>query len=95
MSDHAALLRRAVKLIRETAQAATHVSWWAHRKDDELIAEPPEDTAHIALWHPGVALAVAVWLEDTADTAENDEREFVDANPLAVARAVLGEDTTE
>lgn len=55
-----------------------------------------EAAAHIASWHPVVALAVADWLDSTADGLERrgvtarvrpDERAA-----LAVARAYLGEE---
>ena len=103
MSDHADLLRRAAKLIRETAQAATEGPWKAHDTsldygghtatvltkrealtDTGLIGWLPTfsrqpwndntnawaDALHVALWHPVVALAVAGWLESTADLHE-------------------------
>lgn len=56
---------------------------------------------HIAAWHPGVALAVADWLDDEArKAAQTDGYEHSSAYPLmlsgyrlplAVARAFLGE----
>jgi hypothetical protein len=62
---------------------------------------------HIASWHPAVALAVADWLDDTADRLDDDlatyrpdrtrydsTEAWVERNyrqPLAVARAYLGE----
>lgn len=51
------------------------------------------NATHAALWHPGVALAVADLLEDAADMADNAESEFIDAPLAAVAHALLGEDT--
>ncbi|MFJ9558248.1 hypothetical protein ACIRPH_30960 [Nocardiopsis sp. NPDC101807] len=64
------------------AVASTHTS----------PTSPPAIADHIALWHPGVALAVADWLEQHA--AEHDarecEREVCAA--LKTARALLGED---
>lgn len=62
------------------------------------MCEYEPDAAHIASWHPVVALAVAEWLEATA--AENDNTgaleflNFVGADAhaaLVVARAYLGE----
>lgn len=50
------------------------------------------DAEHIASWHPGVALAVAAWLESAVD----DPRcgcslpNCADPDALAVARAYLG-----
>src|SRR5690349_8101308 len=35
---------------------------------DEAVTE--DDAEHIASWHPAVALAVADWLDDHAETAE-------------------------
>ena len=51
------------------------------------------DAAHIASWHPAVALAVADWLEVAADRYEVG---FWGKNyqpALAVARAYLGRDS--
>lgn len=60
-----------------------------------------EDAAHIASWHPAVALAVANWLDEQAGCLEEDattfrfatpeSREAMYADALAVARAYLGE----
>ena len=48
-----------------------------------------ETTAdHIALWHPGVALAVAEWLDSAAHDAE---QVGADPHALVVARALLNE----
>lgn len=43
---------------------------------------------HVALWHPGVALAVAGWLDAEARYPRTH-------HALSVARAVLGEETVE
>lgn len=57
-----------------------------------------EEAAHIASWHPAVALAVADWLDDEAEEVENASRicirgleglDVTDENALAVARAYL------
>ena len=73
-----AVLRRAAALMRERAEAATPGPWGA---DDGyvhgqglLVAEARGSIAngeaqHIASWHPAVALAVAEWLDATADNA--------------------------
>lgn len=60
------------------------------------MASPDEtaedDAAHIALWHPGVAMAVHHWLADEAhDAAEDDDV----AHPyaLSLARRLLNEET--
>lgn len=47
--------------------------------------------AHVAAWHPAVALAVADWLDEAADflAAYRGETHAMD-NPLAVARTYLG-----
>lgn len=47
------------------------------------------DAAHIASWHPAVALAVADWLDVVANTSATHRAGFTEA--LAVARAYLGE----
>jgi hypothetical protein len=55
-------------------------------------AESAGHAAHIASWHPAVALAVADWLESAARDAE-----MIGPDPaaLAVARAFLGEAQAE
>ncbi len=55
-------------------------------------AESEEHAAHIASWHPAVALAVADWLESAARDAEEIGP---DPAALAVARTFLGEPETE
>jgi hypothetical protein len=47
------------------------------------------NAAHIASWHPAVALAVADWLDVTADVAEEAPGLFP-YEALAVVRAYLG-----
>lgn len=114
MSDHADLLRRAAKLIRETANAAprgpytfkstpgyhqpiyaddgdvigTTRPWAGGLHEDVDVGTAEQTGAHIALWHPGVALVVADWLD-----CEAQYPPFHHA--LSVARAVLGEEPTE
>lgn len=46
-----------------------------------------DDAYHIALWHPGIALLVAAWLDQVADV---DDAGFRDASgpALALARAI-------
>lgn len=83
MSDHPALLRRAATKARETAQAAAPGPWHMdaeqriYAEDGSYVTSPwtdelerDADLDHIALWHPGVALAVADWLESVADLHE-------------------------
>ena len=48
------------------------------------------NAAHIASWHPAVALTVASWLDGTADEFE-DECPSTYGDALTVARAYLGE----
>ena len=52
-----------------------------------------DTTAHIASWHPAVALAVADWLDAQAERAEIGFAGKVYEQALAVARAYLGEDS--
>jgi hypothetical protein len=59
-------LRQAAQKIRETAGAAAYGQW---HKVGDLPVFAGEDAAHIALWSPPVALAVADWLDDFANTA--------------------------
>jgi hypothetical protein len=56
-------LRQAAQKIRETAQAAAYGQW---HKPGDLPVFAGEDAAHIALWSPPVALAVADGLDDAA-----------------------------
>lgn len=59
------------------------------------------NATHIALWHPGVALAVAAWLESEAAHHADDPSFERGSDPLCdtwphavgIARALLGEDT--
>ena len=50
------------------------------------------DAAHIASWHPLVALAVADWLDHEADLCESSSWYPDTGESLAVARAYLGRD---
>lgn len=50
-----------------------------------------DDAAHIASWHPAVALAVADWLEYVSKAHE--DAYISGSHALAVARAYLGDDT--
>ncbi|WP_017602226.1 hypothetical protein [Nocardiopsis lucentensis] len=53
----------------------------------------PHDAAHIALWHPGVALAVADWLDswDGVDLDPHGPLPTDYEHALNIARALLGE----
>jgi len=112
-------LRRAAALMRERARRAERavgagggwVATWDHSvaaSDGAQIADCFDSgltTAHIASWHPTVALAVADWL-DAAYAAWHFEETSLgaasvramsgnandpDPHALAVARAYLGE----
>ena len=112
------LLREAAAKMRERAEAATPGPWehygdcivWPSEKgpaaNDPVLAMvgPAHDGcgAHIASWHPAVALAVADWLWETANLIEvhagtecaepclHPTCRVID-RALAVARAYLGE----
>jgi len=61
---------------------------WPLVFDPELTME---DAEHIASWHPAVALAVANWLEATADEVDMlGGFSDADAAGLTFARAYLG-----
>lgn len=81
--------------------------WWvATRHQGATVAvcgdehtTGPRDAAHIALWHPGVARAVADWLEACADAwptqliaTTTPERARERRAAVATAHALLGED---
>jgi hypothetical protein len=100
-------LREAARLMRERAQAAQAIAdvigdWWSDEglRDafaavtgdvDVPMTGAAEDAAHIASWHPAVALAVADWLDLVADgLTELDVRTLPGDRALAVARAYLG-----
>lgn len=85
----AEILRKAASLMRERAEAATPGPWIPFDADAD----------HIASWHPAVALAVADWLDATADDWDRSTAPIpvsdirLDARAaLAVARAYLGSD---
>ncbi len=95
-------LRRAAALMRERARRAERavgtgggwVATWDHSvaaSDGAQIADCFDSgltTAHIASWHPTVALAVADWLFEAA-RGVTSAAHMVAA--LTVARAYLGE----
>lgn len=65
---------------------------------DVPVSNGRADAAHIASWHPAVALAVADWLDIMADCAAVLEGFDLDPSKtevaaLAVARAYLGRDS--
>jgi hypothetical protein len=100
-------LRQASGEMRRLAEAATPGPWrnyvrgdnrWAiveqSAGDDRWIAArsaDDDDAAHIAAWHPAVALAVADWLDEVAWRSEHYPKQYRAAkHALAVARAFLG-----
>lgn len=102
----AAILREAAKRIRELARAAYSGPWFfddegnLHDGGTDIAAFHKEANGkYAAVMHPGVALAVADWLEAVAKgiCSGCDEPEFACCNhnnlleALALARLVLGE----
>jgi len=98
------LLRRAATLIRERAQAATPGPWdangrwvWSRIRPEAVYGTAePDDVAHIASWHPDVALAVADWLDYVAALLDVGSAGMLGTQldlALAVAHAYLGEVT--
>lgn len=89
------ILRQAAGLMRERAAAATHGPWgrdeigdvWMEEADGQPVLvsrrSTDDDAAHIASWHPTVALAVADWLDRLhvfiTDFSEYDEDEELTA----------------
>ena len=70
-------------------------SGWILWDDSMEHSEDLSDGEHIASWHPAVGLAVADWLDATADTRDDPYyRENYDdlmRPAIAVARAYLNE----
>jgi hypothetical protein len=95
----AVILRRAAALIRERAEAVE--GWysapaWSTTAPMNLPIEKA-DAAHIASWHPAVALAVARWLEAESHVPEQDIGDGITVGgpsleALDLARAYLGAD---
>lgn len=101
-------LRRAAALMRERAEAATPGPWQATvygvRAEKRSPVAPfdgqqpdMENRLYIASWHPAVTLAVADWLDSTANDVEHVHTPVYNltsttvARAVAVARAYLGE----
>jgi len=101
-------LRSAARLMRGRAHAAEGPPWVIHPAEhrphgydvvaDRLVVAEvpcPACVQHVASWHPGVALAVADWLDEEADDAatthQSIDLEHVYRSALAVARGYLGE----
>ena len=80
-------------------EAATEGPWTPERKgvldpdDIQFVETTRRDASHIALWHPGVALAVADWLDQHAEHHDYDECTRETCHAETTARALLGEDT--
>jgi hypothetical protein len=103
VAEHVDLIREAVRLMRQRAEAATEGPWtahpdglvWAERLGDPVSGSTEiEDAEHIASWHPSVALLVADALERVA-WALSFDKDLIGRvgyeELLAVARAYLGE----
>jgi hypothetical protein len=95
-------IRRAAALMRERAQPMVTGTPWVdgrghvQMQSGFIIAGSMGmlASAHIASWHPAVALAVADWLDDVAeamadDAAEHTVSPYESEQALAVARAYL------
>lgn len=71
---------------------ANHERMYSTRDDADLRAA---DAEHIRMWHPGVALAVADWLEAVEENFVQEQRDWVETSTeraaLALAQLVLGE----
>jgi len=105
------LLREAAARVRETATAAAPGPWHMdegqriYAEDGAYVTSPwtnderDDDLDHIALWHPGVALAVADLLDSEATHHVDDPSFERDTDPLCdtwphavrIARALVGE----
>ncbi len=105
-------LREAATLLRERAEAATPGPW--ARGDPSTVENTrascvidgdggmpcsDEDAAHIAMMHPGVALALADWLDEVAAAAQimtHQEHQIpgvpftVPLQVMALAATILG-----
>ena len=90
-------LRRAAALMRERADRAAEPWFEVDDLQPWFSSDGTRsDAEHIASWPPGVALEVAVWLDEAADTYEpepdaGDYTEFIRA--CVVARAYLGDES--
>ena len=96
-------LREAAALMRSRAESVTEADpgdWYTTKNIDTPFGRwaGDEDAAHIASWHPAVALAVADWLDASADVVDAEVRDrcgpgLGTRNALAVANAYLGGDS--
>jgi hypothetical protein len=96
------ILRRAAAKLREATENVTPGPWdwpigdgyvWPDRIGDPVSSsEQLPDAAYIALMHPPVALALAIWLDAEADRIDSDRTYVFSIASYAAARAVLRED---
>lgn len=109
MSTETDLLHEAAALMRERAEVAAHGPWTTvldqvyavHGPATWILSGGIDEARHAASWHPGVALAVADWLEHVV--ARSQTRISLGGKPgpvwsherdaLAVARAYLGRES--
>ena len=110
----AEVLRRAAREMRERAEAATwtNMPWdvdeigavWTQEDDGQPVPissqSTDEDAAHIASWHPAVALAVADLIDELlrglsvfGELSDDDPQwsKSTASSVLSLARAYLGE----
>jgi hypothetical protein len=101
-ADEITTLRRAAALMRKRAEDALPRTRglcedWFEAECPELDHLRPPEAAHIASWHPTVALAVADWLDALAraikysGVAHHPEPLSITERGVEVARAYLGE----
>lgn len=89
-------LREAARLMRERAECLAPVRWEGsphgdvHTTDTDWVCDSGsgETAEHIASWHPDVALAVADWLDSTANDVEHVHSPVYNLTSTTVARAV-------
>jgi hypothetical protein len=66
---------------------ATNVISGSRWNGEASIFENNDDAYHIALWHPGIALLVAAWLDQVADVHQEGFRE-ASGPALTLAQAI-------
>jgi len=106
----AALLREAAAKMRERAEAAaTGYDWKAKAHSSRRDCVTVQDAGgtflafycrqsfadHASAWHPAVALAVADWLDKSAETYERLEDDLRGLEGLPTIEQVYGYDFTE
>jgi hypothetical protein len=95
----AATVRRAAKLMRERAALVPPPPWYpavhdvtTHDGLDVIASSGLTVRAqYVASMHPGVALAIADWLDEVAADRHAALPAWAEAAALAAARAYLGE----